>query len=330
MSNSEPFQISVVIPAYNAGAFISRAIESVLAQTSRAAEIIVVDDGSTDDTAEQAQKYGDQVRYIYQENVGASAARNTGIKAARYEWIAFLDGDDEWLPQKLQHQIDLLQRNPELIWCAGNYIRCLCVENRRANDMKTNQCQKLLGRQDYFDNYFRAYIAGATGHTNTMIIKREALMDAGLFNEKQKRFNDMDMWFRIAYRQPRIGFVCEPLSIYYLDIRESISQMYWESSIYCDLIERHLKLAANFGRTESFTPCAAYLLRGWMRAMLFDARGKNIRGIMKQFNELLPGWFKAVMWCLTVFPRVSAAGCHTISWIVRRLRLRKKPVRKPS
>lgn len=92
--------VSVVIPAYNAGEYLGRAIDSVLAQTQPAAEIIVVDDGSADNTADVAQGYGERIRFIQQENAGASVARNTGIEAAASEWIAFLDADDEWLPQK--------------------------------------------------------------------------------------------------------------------------------------------------------------------------------------------------------------------------------------
>jgi glycosyltransferase involved in cell wall biosynthesis len=93
--------VSVVIPAYNAASVLPRAIESVLGQTSRPEEVIVVDDGSTDNTAQVATQYGPSITYIRQDNAGASAARNRGIAEATGEWIAFLDSDDEWLPPKL-------------------------------------------------------------------------------------------------------------------------------------------------------------------------------------------------------------------------------------
>jgi glycosyltransferase involved in cell wall biosynthesis len=97
--------ISVVIPAFNAGQFIRRTVDSILAQTYSDFEIIVVDDGSTDNTADVVRSYGPKVRYIYQQNAGDGPARNTGITAAEGDWIAFLDHDDEWLPKKLQlHQ----------------------------------------------------------------------------------------------------------------------------------------------------------------------------------------------------------------------------------
>ena len=94
-NQDDRFSVSVVIPAYNLGSLVARAIESVLSQSRLADEIIVVDDGSSDDTAEHIKKYGDKVKYIYQENAGLAAARNTGIQAAKSDWIAFLDGDDE-------------------------------------------------------------------------------------------------------------------------------------------------------------------------------------------------------------------------------------------
>jgi glycosyltransferase involved in cell wall biosynthesis len=114
------FSVSVVIPAYNAEQSIRQAIDSVLNQTLQPNEIIVVDDGSTDHTAEIAKSYP-EISYVFQENGGVSAACNTGIKNVKNRWIAFIDSDDIWLPQKLELQISLLQRNPNLKWVMCNY-----------------------------------------------------------------------------------------------------------------------------------------------------------------------------------------------------------------
>ncbi len=163
--------VSVVIPAYNAAKYIGRAIDSVLAQTRPADEIIVVDDGSTDNTADVAHGYGDKIRFIRQENAGASVARNTGIEAATSEWIAFLDADDEWLPQKLQLQTEHLRRNPNLVWTTGNFIRCYCDTDRRENDLNGERLEKakvILGEKEYFNTYFQAYQAYAKGSTITI------------------------------------------------------------------------------------------------------------------------------------------------------------------
>jgi glycosyltransferase involved in cell wall biosynthesis len=117
---SDKMKISAVIPAYNCEAHIARAIDSVLNQTHPADEIIIVDDGSSDDTVQAVRSYGDKVTLIQQENAGASAARNTGIEAATGNWIAFLDADDEWLPDMLQRQTDILTQHPHLVWTTGN------------------------------------------------------------------------------------------------------------------------------------------------------------------------------------------------------------------
>ena len=113
----EPGLVSVLIPAYNRDYIVGAAIESVLAQTYRPIEIVVVDDGSKDNTRAVIEKFGSQVRYIYQDNGGLAAARNTGLSVAKGEFIAFQDSDDLWVPWKLQVQVALLRRFPEIAIC---------------------------------------------------------------------------------------------------------------------------------------------------------------------------------------------------------------------
>ena len=110
----EPGLVSVLIPTYNRAYIVEEAIESVLAQTYRPIEIIVVDDGSKDGTREALERFGDRIRYIYQDNAGLAAARNTGLAAARGEFVAFEDSDDVWVPWKLQAQVALMRHAPEI------------------------------------------------------------------------------------------------------------------------------------------------------------------------------------------------------------------------
>jgi hypothetical protein len=112
-----PYLVTAVIPVYNGAASIPRAIESVLAQTYPVAELIVVDDGSTDGTASAVRAFGPRVRYLYQPNSGVAAARNRGLWEATTEWVAFLDHDDRWLPEKLHCQVSALQANPQSKLC---------------------------------------------------------------------------------------------------------------------------------------------------------------------------------------------------------------------
>jgi glycosyltransferase involved in cell wall biosynthesis len=315
--------ISVVIPAFNAGQFISRTINSVLAQTYTDYEIIVVDDGSSDNTADVVKSYGSKIRYIHQENAGTTAARNTGIKAAVGDWIAFLDHDDEWLPQKLQLQQDLLRSNPMLVWATGNYYRCLCEENRRATDCIPRKIERLQKGKGYFDSYFSAFTSGAWGHTDTMLIKRQVLEEAGLFRVGQLWAEDLDMWFRIACRWPAIGYVSQPIARHHRT-KDTLLRKYKPVQAFSDVISRNIAISAEQKRLDEFKPCAALLVRSVIRSMLFDGRAEDIRCMMGQFDELLPKSYKLYMRLLTSFPGTTAAGCHTISRIVRFLHLRHK------
>jgi glycosyltransferase involved in cell wall biosynthesis len=326
---TKSFTVSAVIPAYNAAEYLGRTIDSVLAQSRTADEIIIVDDGSTDNTADVASAYGEKVKYIHQENAGASAARNTGINAASCEWIAFLDGDDEWYPQKLQVQMELLKRNPHLEWATANFDRCLCGENQRGPDIIVAKASNLLAGKDYFDSYFAASMSGASWCTDTMIIKRHLLEKAGLFREGQVRANDLDMWWRIAHRWPQIGYWPEPLAVYHMGTPDSISQGSFDKELHCELLERHLKLADQAGSIDNFTPFATWTIRKWLRAMLFYEAIGDIRGIMHQFKYLLPKSYQMLMGLLTTFPRITANGCHLLSRINNKLGLRKKIVRRP-
>src|SRR2546428_514370 len=110
MGNKTPL-ISIIIPTYNSGRFVAQAVQSVLKQTYRCYEILVVDDGSTDETKDVLSKFGNCIKYIYQENRGPSAARNVGIKVARGKYVCFLDADDMWVPNKLKVQLAFIERD---------------------------------------------------------------------------------------------------------------------------------------------------------------------------------------------------------------------------
>ena len=329
MNKEQAIQVSVVIPAYNMEDYIGRAIKSVLTQTRPADEIIVVDDGSTDGTAAQIKKFGSQVRYIHQDNSGVSAARNTGIKAAKYEWIALLDGDDEWLAEKLQLQSEHLVRNPELVWAGSNYYRCLCNENRRGPTVSPKQVITLLKGKEYFDDFFRAFPARAYGWTGTMLIKKEIIEQAGMFRVGQLLANDLDMWFRIAYRQGRIGFIPEPLAVYHLNIPHSITETHKNIDLFCDLIERHLDMSREYGRSSAFIPCASHMVCSRIRGMLFENDPEAITKLLNKFGYLTRPRFRVLVRLLMIFPGLTAKVCRGISHIVRFFNLRRQVIRRP-
>jgi len=301
-------RISVVIPAYNAGRYIGRAIDSVLAQTRPPDEIIVVDDGSTDDTAAVVRGYGDKVRFIRQENAGASVARNTGIEAATGDWIAFLDADDEWLAEHLRLHAGLLERNGHLAWTAGNFYRCECRRRRRHEDISPERMANIRGILDgreYFDSFFRAHASFAAGCTDTIVVRRDALIEAGLFPVGALRINDMDMWFRIAYRRGPIGFVAEPTAIYHLDVPQSTTKIHSQAEIICDFTDRHLELSARHGLLDAFRPCAAKMVGWWIHCCIVERRGREVRALLKRYGHLYSRHYRTTMLIKSFFPRTG-------------------------
>lgn len=116
--------VSVIVPSYNCGRFIAEAIDSILAQTLQAEQIVIVDDGSTDDTGQVVRRYGDpRIQYIRQENAGVAAARNAGLNAARCEYVAFLNADDRWLPTFVETTHGFLAEDPTLACVFANFVR---------------------------------------------------------------------------------------------------------------------------------------------------------------------------------------------------------------
>jgi len=301
-SGISAYRVSVVIPAYNAGPYLSRTVHSVLNQTHAADEIIVIDDGSTDNTREVAEQFGSMITYIYQENSGASGARNTGIKAAGNEWIAFLDGDDEWLEGKLEKQIGLLKRNPHLDWTTGNFVICHCQQDSLEEKLDSAKAERLLGGREYFLEYFRAFALGATGWTGTMLIRRELLEEAGMFRVGQLLANDLDMWWRIGYLRPKIGYSPETLAVYHSHIPGSITKKFTDPKLLIELLERHLKLAGEYGRAEQFRYCGEHFLQYWIHQYLFDERIEHIREMIVRFDKVLPSFYKSILRLLTISP----------------------------
>jgi GT2 family glycosyltransferase len=196
--NSRMPRVSVIIPAYNAAWCIRRAIDSVLAQDYRDFELIVVDDGSQDDTAALLAGYGDALRVVSKSNGGLSSARNAGIAAARGAFVAFLDADDWWLPAKLARQLALMDARPDLMFCST------------ASAVQTPAGERLAGwRCGATDDSALASIFATNAHVagsgSAVLAKRAAFARAGGFDESLRSLEDIDMWMRLAALG---GFAC--------------------------------------------------------------------------------------------------------------------------
>jgi glycosyltransferase involved in cell wall biosynthesis len=199
--------VSAVIPVYNNGPYIAAALESVLAQTRPANEIIVVDDGSTDGTAAALVPYRGRVRYVYQQNRGEPAARNTGIREATSDYIAFLDGDDLWVPNKLELQLAYLARHPE---CALVYGDMSTFDSNGTIDASVKQRFRMtLPSGRIFKSLFMRSLFGS----GTVLFRKSCLDTVGHFDEEFLVGSDYEMWLRIA-RHFELGAVDQPLLMY--------------------------------------------------------------------------------------------------------------------
>ena len=322
--------VTVVIPAYNAEKYIIRSIESVLNQTRCPDEIIVVDDGSKDNTANIVRSFGDRVTLIQQPNAGVSAARNTGIKAATGDWIAFLDADDEWLPEKVEWQAKLIGNNPELVWATGNYIECLCDEDRRAEHIPPQKCIHYLNGKGYYESYLRAIQLYEWGHTDCVLIQKHVFDEVGTFNTELVIAEDLDMWLRIAYRYPKVGFSPQPLAIYHLAVSNSLMRTKCPKSLYAAFIGRHLQIAETERTQQQFLPAAGAIMRRWIRSMLFEGRKAEIRELLHRFPQAFSFFYRMTIYSLTIFPKLTVKMCHGLSCFIRLIGVRRKAVRKPS
>jgi glycosyltransferase involved in cell wall biosynthesis len=196
-------RVSVIIPTYNREKYVINAIESVLCQQFKDYEIIVVDDGSKDNTKENLRKYQDKIKYIYQVNLGVSAARNAGIKFARGEWLAFLDSDDEWMPEYLLQQIEKASLNPDICMQTTD---CLVTEldGKKESYFEINGSLPEFDGRDYLFIEKPLYFILKHGpwQIGSTIILHEAIKKAGLFDTSLKISEDLELMARMALQGP--------------------------------------------------------------------------------------------------------------------------------
>ena len=198
-------KISAIIPAYNSAKFIRAAISSILAQTHQIDEIIVVDDGSTDDTEQVVKDISNAIIYHKQANQGPSAARNKGIELASGDWIAFLDADDQWATKKIAKQLETLQTYPETHLVAGDMTEIdnddqVITQSVLAKHKMLESFQHLAGKP--LPNALAALVKKNFIPTGTVLVKRQTLFEAGMFNAEIRFGEDLELWAKIASFHP--------------------------------------------------------------------------------------------------------------------------------
>jgi glycosyltransferase involved in cell wall biosynthesis len=219
--------VSVIIPTFNRARTIERAVNSVLGQSWEPIEIIVVDDGSADRTTDILAAYGDKIRLIRQENQGPSAARNTGIQAAKGEIISFLDSDDSWLPEKMERQVRLLQATES----AG--IQC-CVCNARmefatgtVTSFATAELHPAL-REGIWTNPAEVLVTRYVFFNQVVAVRREALERVGCF--RRGIMEDYDLALRLSLLGPW-AFIADPLVVWYEEPGDNLSRTHSQLEI---------------------------------------------------------------------------------------------------
>ncbi len=226
--------VSVVIPLYNKAAYVARTIESVLAQTYRDFELIVVDDGSTDGGGDIVRQIVDsRIRVITQENAGVSAARNRGVAEATTDWVAFLDADDEWYPTFLERTTAFVEQYPDV----GAVITNFTIDTTGKKYVPPSAAQEGI-LPDFFATELE--MGACPVFCSSILVRRKALMDIGGFPVGVLYGEDVDTWNRLACENA-IGFIAEPLALF------------------CCCVER---TCARFQEEPFAIPCVARTLRG--------------------------------------------------------------------
>ena len=209
-------KISVILPTYNRSHLIERSLNSILAQTDPAWEVIIVDDGSTDQTTEILDQYKDDVIILSQPNRGVSAARNLGINEASGDWIAFLDSDDQWHPNKLAQQKSALESH-------AGFLVCHTDEIWIRNGVRVNPMKKHNKPNGWI---FTQCLPLCCVSPSTILVAKEVFSDVGVFDPQLPACEDYDLWLRIFSRYP-ILLVEEPLITKYGGHDDQLSVRYW-------------------------------------------------------------------------------------------------------
>ncbi len=283
---SEP-SISVIIPVFNRKDLISRALFSVLKQTFPVHEVIVIDDGSSDATGEVVQQQFPGVKWIEQNHQGVSAARNLGIQRAAGDWIALLDSDDAWVPNKLACQIEALKKAPDHPLCHTNEI--WIRHGVRVNPMKKHE--KKGGW------IFRHCLPRCAISPSASLIKKTLFEEVGYFDETLPVCEDYDLWLRICARYP-VLYLDEALTIKYGGHEDQLSRQYWGMDRFRVQALDQILMSGLVQGADQVAACQ----------MLHRKCQLLLKGAIKHQNEDLRAYCEALLKRYAVFTQVEGAG----------------------
>ncbi len=234
-------KVSVIIPAYNKAEYTCRTIDSVLAQTYPNIEIIVIDDGSRDATAQVMVQYGNRINFVQKINGGACSARNEGIRRAKGDYVALLDCDDLWCPEKVQKSVDYLEKNPTFgfVYTAAYFI---------------NEKDETVGRYDHpcsSEGWISSRLILHNFICNsTIVVKKEVLNKAGFYDETIFTPADWDMWLRLS-EIAQAGYIREPLLKYRITDNYTFNRLEQARREELYVLEKFFKTHQNNGALKS-------------------------------------------------------------------------------
>ncbi len=263
-------KLSVIIPSYNRAHVLRRALDSVQTQAwDGSLELILVDDGSTDGTEQLMAKHYPEVRYIYQQNRGVSAARNLGLQAAAGEWLALLDSDDAWLEHKLAQQFAMLEQT-------GLQV-CHTDEIWIRNGVRVNQMNK---HKKTGGNIFMNCLPICAMSPSSIVLHRDVIEHVGCFDPALKACEDYDLWLRIA-SQYEVAYVSQACIRKYGGHEDQLSRQYWG-------MDRFRVIALEKLLTQADRPLMlSASMRAAARAMLIKKTNILLKGAIKHQNREL-------------------------------------------
>lgn len=271
----------MVVPTFDRASVLPRALDSVIEQTRLPAEVIVVDDGSTDATAELVESRFPGVRLLRQENRGVSAARNRGIEASRGEWIALLDSDDEWRPRKLERQLSALEAQPDLRICHTDEI--WIRKGRRVNPRQIHA--------KHGGWIFEHCLPLCAMSPSSIVIHRSIFEAVGMFNEALPACEDYDLWLRICSRYP-VLYLDEPLVVKYGGHEDQLSSRIWGLDRF--RIQALEKVLCDGSLSDHDRESAAAMLLQKVDIYLTGARKRGKSSDVEEYEDKRARWSETV------------------------------------
>ena len=271
-------EISVIIPTYNRCDLLKRAINSVIKQTITPKEIIIVDNGSTDQTYQMVSSLFPEINYFIEKKRGVSAARNKGILESKSKWIAFLDSDDAWKPTKLEKQMEYSVFNQD------KYRIIHTDETWYRNKKFLNQLKK---HKKSGGNIFKNSLQLCCISPSSVVLKKQIFEDYGLFDENLEVCEDYDMWIRITAKE-EVGFLDSPLVLKYGGHSDQLSKKFWGMDRFrIKSLEKNLK-NEHFSKSQKIN-----VLDTLIEKLTIVSDGALKRGnkeIFKKYNGKLQDW----------------------------------------